>query len=88
MNILLVITDNTGLQYHRQISPHVVLDSITGGNAINVTSTGNFDMYPDEKLKEQQIVIFLRAISMTRKSAEVVKRCQQFHLRLLRYLLQ
>lgn len=77
MNILLVITDNTGLQYHRQISPHVVLDSITGGGAINVTSTSNFDLYPDEKLKDQQIVIFLRAISMNRKSAEVVKRCHR-----------
>jgi processive 1,2-diacylglycerol beta-glucosyltransferase len=77
MNILLVITDNTGLQYHRQISPHVVLDSITGGGAINVTSTSNFDLYPDEKLKDQQIVIFLRAISMNRKSAEVVKRCNR-----------
>jgi glycosyltransferase involved in cell wall biosynthesis len=77
MNILLVITDNTGLQYHRQIVPHIVLDSITGGGAINVTSTGNFDMYPDEKLKDQQIVIFLRAISMTRKSAEVVRRCHK-----------
>lgn len=77
MNILLVITDNTGLQYHRQISPHIVLDEITGGSAINVTSTSNFDLYPDEKLKDQQIVIFLRVISMNRKSAEVVKRCHR-----------
>lgn len=77
MNILLVITDNTGLQYHRQISPHIVLDEITGGSAINVTSTSNFDLYPDEKLKDQQIVIFLRVISMNRKSAEVVRRCHR-----------
>jgi len=77
MNILLVITDNTGLQYHRQISPHIVLDEITGGSAINVTSTNNFDLYSDAKLKDQQIVIFLRAISMTRASAEVVKRCHR-----------
>ncbi len=49
MNILLVITDNTGLQYHRQISPHIVLDEITGGSAINVTSTNNFDLYPDAR---------------------------------------
>ena len=77
MNILLVITDNTGLQYHRQISPHVVLDEMTVGDAINVTSTSNFDLYPDAKLKDQQIVIFLRAISMTRHSDEVVKRCHR-----------
>ena len=77
MNVLLVITGDTGLQYHRQISPHVVLDNATGNNLYNITATRNFDAYPDEKLKDQQIVYFLRTISMNGKTTDVVKRCHK-----------
>lgn len=83
MNILLVINGDTGLQYHRQYVPHIILDRITGGNFINVTSTTNFDSYPDEKLKFQNIVYFLRVISTSGNSDIVKKRVNKFGARLV-----
>jgi hypothetical protein len=77
MNILLVITGHTGLQYHRQISPHIVMDRTVGTELCNISSTDNFDMYPDSQLKNIQIVYFLRAISMSGVSKEVVERCHR-----------
>lgn len=72
INILLVINGNTGLQYHRQISPHIVLDEVTGSNQFNITSTSNIATYPTQKLKDIQIVYFLRSIGKQRISQDIV----------------
>lgn len=82
MNILLVVTGATGLQYHRQISPHSVLHKVFG-DAVNITATNNFDQYPDEKLKQQQIVHFMRVISNTGQSEAVVNRCHKHGARVV-----
>lgn len=75
INILLVITGNTGLQYHRQIVPHELLDKVTGEVKYYITSTTNFDQYDQTALKDQQIVYFLRSISNNGRTQDVVKRC-------------
>ena len=77
MKILLVVNGNTGLQYHRQISPHVVLDNVFG-DAVNITTTSNFDEYSNDKLKDVQIVHFMRTISDTGRTEEVVNRCHEY----------
>lgn len=77
INILLVVTGDTGLQYHRQISPHSVMDKLHT-QELNITACSNFDLYPNDKLKDIQIVHFIRGISSTGKTEDVVKRCHKY----------
>lgn len=53
------------------------MDRVVGTEIMNISSTGNFDQYPDYKLKEIQIVYFLRNISMTGMSKAVIDRCHR-----------
>lgn len=72
MKILLVVTGDTGLQYHRQIVPHKVLHRLTG-NEVRIVH--DFDKVSDLELQYFDIVQFIRQISIKGKTKEIIDRC-------------
>ena len=72
MKILLIVTGDTGLQYHRQIVPHKVLHRLTG---TEVRIVHNFDAVSDIELQYFDIVQFIRQISITGRTKEIIDRC-------------
>jgi glycosyltransferase involved in cell wall biosynthesis len=75
MRILLVIIGETGLQYHRQWSPHAVM--MRKFSDVQISYTRNFDAEPDSELQRHDIVMFIREISATGYTKYVIDRCHK-----------
>ena len=72
MKILLIVTGDTGLQYHRQLTPHMVMARECGDE---VRVLPSFDAVSDLELQYFDIVHFIRHISLQGKTKEIVDRC-------------
>lgn len=72
MKILLIVTGDTGLQYHRQIVPHKVLHR-NHGHEVRIVH--DFDKVSDLELEYFDIVQFIRQISITGRTKEIIDRC-------------
>jgi len=74
MKVLLIVTGDTGLQYHRQITPHKVMARVCG-DEVRVVS--NFDAVTDLELQYFDIVQFIRQISINGHTKDVIDRCHR-----------
>lgn len=80
MKVLLIITDKTGLQYHRQIAPH---QAIKRQVMATIDFTQDISMISDTDLASYDIVHYIRKIGEHESTKLIYNRCKALGCKLV-----